>query len=105
MPEMRTIAFVTKLIDDGKILDNSMKRMLIDIDYRERDAEPLAVQRADLDPVGEGFRVGHHREIELPSRRSSARRPSTPRLMSLRNRMRGPELGEEAHEADRSDRD
>ena len=29
MREMRTIAFVTKLIDDGKILDNPMKRMLI----------------------------------------------------------------------------
>jgi NTE family protein len=29
MREMRAIAFVTKLIDDGKILDNSMKRMLI----------------------------------------------------------------------------
>jgi NTE family protein len=26
---MRAIAFVTKLIDDGKILDNSMKRILI----------------------------------------------------------------------------
>jgi NTE family protein len=29
MPEMRAIAFVTKLIDNGKISDNSMKRMLI----------------------------------------------------------------------------
>jgi hypothetical protein len=29
MRAMRAIAFVTKLIDDGKILDNSMKRMLI----------------------------------------------------------------------------
>jgi hypothetical protein len=29
MREMRAIAFVTKLIDDGKILDNPMKRMLI----------------------------------------------------------------------------
>src|SRR5712692_1675626 len=29
MREMRAIAFVTKLIDDRKILDNSMKRMLI----------------------------------------------------------------------------
>jgi NTE family protein len=29
MREMRAKAFVTKLIDDGKILDNSMKRMLI----------------------------------------------------------------------------
>src|SRR3984893_10873632 len=29
MPEMRAIAFVTKLIDEGKISDNSMKRMLI----------------------------------------------------------------------------
>ena len=29
MREMRTIAFVTKLIDDGKILENPMKRMLI----------------------------------------------------------------------------
>src|SRR5271163_3294865 len=33
--------------------------------YRERDAEPLAVQRADLEPISEGFRLGHHREIEL----------------------------------------
>src|SRR5271168_3511429 len=32
---------------------------------RERDAEPLAIERANLDPVGEGFRLGHHREIEL----------------------------------------
>src|SRR5271169_1434686 len=31
----------------------------------ESDTEPLAVQRADLEPVGEGFRLGHHREIEL----------------------------------------
>jgi hypothetical protein len=29
MREMRAIAFVAKLIDDGKILDNPMKRMLI----------------------------------------------------------------------------
>src|SRR5260370_3434206 len=29
MREMRAIAFVTKLIDDGKILDNSMMRMLV----------------------------------------------------------------------------
>ena len=29
MREMRAIAFVTKLLDDGKIVDNSMKRMLI----------------------------------------------------------------------------
>jgi len=29
MREMRAIAFVTKLIDDGKIVGNSMKRMLI----------------------------------------------------------------------------
>jgi hypothetical protein len=29
MREMRAIAFVTKLIDDGKICGNSMKRMLL----------------------------------------------------------------------------
>jgi hypothetical protein len=29
MREMRAIAFVTKLIDDGKVSDNSLKRMLI----------------------------------------------------------------------------
>jgi NTE family protein len=29
MREMRAIAFVTNLTDAGKILDNSMKRMLI----------------------------------------------------------------------------
>jgi hypothetical protein len=80
MREMRTIAFIAKLIDDGKILDNSMKRMPIDIDYWERDAESLAAQRADLDPVGEGFRLGRHREIELPSRRSSAKAPEYPSI-------------------------
>jgi NTE family protein len=29
MREMHAIAFVTKLVDDGKVFDNSMERMLI----------------------------------------------------------------------------
>ena len=29
MRQTRAIAFVTKLIDDGKVFDNSMERMLI----------------------------------------------------------------------------
>ena len=33
--------------------------------HREGDAEPLAVQRADLEPVAESFRLRHHGEIEL----------------------------------------
>ena len=50
MREMRAIAFVTKLIDDGKILDNSMKRMLIHgIEAADVMAELSALNKLNAD--------------------------------------------------------
>jgi NTE family protein len=47
MRQMRAIAFVTKLIDDGKILDNSMKRMLI----HDTDAADVMIELGSLDKL------------------------------------------------------
>jgi NTE family protein len=50
MREMRAIAFVSRLIDDGKVLDNSMKRMLIhSIEAAEIMAELSAVNKLNTD--------------------------------------------------------
>jgi NTE family protein len=50
MHEMRAIAFVTKLIDDGKIGDNSLKRMLIPaIEGADVMAEPSALNELNAD--------------------------------------------------------
>jgi hypothetical protein len=46
--------------------------------HRERDAEPLAVQRTDLEPVGEGFRLSHHREIERAVEEEFRKAPEYP---------------------------
>jgi len=64
MHEMRAIAFVTKLIDDGKILDNSMKRMLIHgIDAADVMTElgPLDKLNADWDNLTHLMKVGRER--------------------------------------------
>jgi NTE family protein len=61
MREMRAIAFVTKLIDDGKILDNSMKRMLIHgIEAEDVMAELGVLNRlnADWDNLNHLMKVG-----------------------------------------------
>ena len=50
MREMRAIAFVSRLIDDGKVLDKSMKRMLIhSIEAAEVMAELSAVNKLNTD--------------------------------------------------------
>jgi NTE family protein len=62
MREMRAIAFVTKLIDDGKILGNSMKRMLIHgIEAADVMAELSALNKlnADWDNLTYLMKVGH----------------------------------------------
>ena len=46
--------------------------------HRERDAEPLPVQRTDLEPVGEGFRLSHHREIERAVEEEFRKAPEYP---------------------------
>ena len=64
MREMRAIAFVTKLIDDGKILDNSMKRMLIHgIEAADVMAELGVLNRlnADWDNLNHLMKVGRER--------------------------------------------
>ena len=64
MREMRAIAFVTKLIDDGKILDNSMKRMLIHgIDATDVITELAALDElnADWDNLTHLMKVGRAR--------------------------------------------
>jgi len=64
MREMRTIAFVTKLIDDGKILDNPMKRMLIHgTDAADVMAELGALNKlnADWDNLTYLMKVGRER--------------------------------------------
>jgi len=64
MHEMRAIAFVTKLIDDGKICDNSMKRMLIHgIDAADLMAELGAANKLnpDWDNLSYLMRVGRER--------------------------------------------
>jgi NTE family protein len=64
MREMRAIAFVTKLIDDGKILDNSMKRMLIHgIEAANVMAELGALNKlnADWDNLTHLMKVGRER--------------------------------------------
>jgi len=61
MREMRAIAFVTKLIDDGKISDNSMKRMLIHgIEAAAVMAELGALNKlnADWDNLNHLMKVG-----------------------------------------------
>ena len=47
MREMRAIAFVTKLIDDGKICGNSMKRVLI----QSIDAADVMTELGALDKL------------------------------------------------------
>ena len=50
MRAMRAIAFVTKLIDDGKIGDNSLKRMLIHgIEAADVMAELSALNKLNAD--------------------------------------------------------
>jgi NTE family protein len=64
MRAMRAIAFVTKLIDDGKILDNSMKRMLIHgIEAADVMAELGALNKlnADWDNLTHLMKVGRER--------------------------------------------
>jgi len=64
MREMRAIAFVTKLIDDRKILDNSMKRMLIHgIEAADVMAELGALNKlnADWDNLNHLMKVGRER--------------------------------------------
>jgi NTE family protein len=64
MHEMRAIAFVTKLIDDGKILDNSMNRMLIHgIEAADVMAELGALDKlnADWDNLSYLTKVGCER--------------------------------------------
>ena len=64
MREMRAIAFVTQLIDDGKILDNSMKRMLIHgIEAADVMAELGALNKlnADWDNLSHLMKVGRER--------------------------------------------
>jgi NTE family protein len=64
MREMRAIAFVTKLIDDGKILDNSMKRMLIHgIEAADVMTELGALNKlnADWDNLNHLMKVGRER--------------------------------------------
>jgi NTE family protein len=64
MREMRAIAFVTKLIDDCKILDNSMKRMLIHgIEAADVMTEPGSLNKlnADWDNLTYLMKVGRTR--------------------------------------------
>jgi len=64
MREMRAIAFVTKLIDERKILDNSMKRMLIHgIEAADVMAELGALNKlnADWDNLNHLMKVGRER--------------------------------------------
>jgi NTE family protein len=64
MREMRAIAFVTKLIDDGKILDNSMKRMLVHgIEAADVMAELGALNKlnTDWDNLTHLMKVGRER--------------------------------------------
>jgi NTE family protein len=64
MREMRAIAFVTKLIDDGKITGNSMKRMLIHgIEAADVMAELSALNKlnADWDNLTYLMKVGRER--------------------------------------------
>jgi NTE family protein len=50
MRERRAIAFVTRLIDDGKISDNSLKRMLIHgIEAADVMAELSALNKLNAD--------------------------------------------------------
>jgi hypothetical protein len=85
MREMRAIAFVTKLIDDGKISDNSLKRMLIHgieaADVMAEAERPQQAQRRlgqpDL-PDGIGPRARQHlaRDEFRPARKGIDRRHS-----------------------------
>ncbi len=64
MREMRAVAFVTKLIDGAKILDNSMKRMLIHgIEAADVMAELGALNKlnADWDNLNHLMKVGRER--------------------------------------------
>jgi NTE family protein len=64
MREMRAIAFVTNLIDDCKILDNSMKRMLIHgIEAADVMTEPGSLNKlnADWDNLTYLMKVGRTR--------------------------------------------
>ena len=73
--------------------------------HRECDAEPLAIQRPHLEPLGERLRLRHHREIELALKEELRQPPGdTLNKRHIAARMCGAELGEKAHEADRSDR-
>src|SRR5271163_373981 len=79
--------------------------LLETVTHRERDAEPLAVQRSDLEPVAESLRLGHHRDIELAVEEELREVPGRPfDERHLATRMSGVELGEKAHKAHRPDR-
>src|SRR5271156_3826859 len=73
--------------------------------HRERDTEPLVIERANLEPVAESFRLRHHCEIEVAVEEQFGKPPRDAfDERHIAARMRGAELGEEAHKADRSDR-
>ena len=81
--QMRAIAFVTKLVDDGKILNNSMKRMLIHgIDAADVMTELGSFDKlnADWDNLTQLMKVGRER-ADAGSKRisvgSGRNRPST----------------------------
>jgi NTE family protein len=83
MREMRAIAFVTKLIDDGKICGNSMKRMLIhSIEAADVMSELDALDEfsADWDNLTHLMKVGRARAdawIQKNFDRFGRNRPST----------------------------
>jgi NTE family protein len=60
---MRAIAFVTKLIDDGKMRDNSLKRMLIHgIEAADVMAELSALNKLNADWDNLSYLMGLGRE-------------------------------------------
>ena len=83
MREMRAIAFVTKLIDDGKICGNSMKRMLIHgIDAADVMTGLGALDKlnADCDNLSHLMKVGRERAdawLQKNFCRLGKNRPST----------------------------
>ena len=63
MREMRAIAFVTKLIDDGRISDNSLKRMLIHgIEAADVMADLTALNKLNADWDNLTYLMGLGRE-------------------------------------------
>src|SRR5207237_6020177 len=64
----------------------------------ECDAEPLAIERPNLEPVGEVLRLRHHCEVELAVDDQLRKLfGDTLDERHIATRMRGAELGEEAH--------